>query len=90
LSSKTPLARPIASLKLAPSTPIWQLYVDGFSNTEVSKEEIVLTSPKGYDYTYGVHFEFSVTNNIVGYEVLLVGLRLVKALNVYPFHIHSN
>ena len=41
---------------------------------------VVLISPEGEILKYAVRLQFSVTNNEVEYEALLIGLRLAKAL----------
>lgn len=69
---------------------VWKLYVDGASNMNGSGVKIILINPKEQVLQYDIRFEFLATNNIVKYEALLLGLRLVEALKAYPFQAHSD
>jgi ribonuclease HI len=43
---------------------------------------VTLKSPKGDELSYVLQIHFPTTNNIVEYEVLLHGLRIVKEIGV--------
>ncbi|XP_022866582.1 uncharacterized protein LOC111386359 [Olea europaea var. sylvestris] len=62
--------------------PTWKLFVDGFSGEAGSGARIVLKSPEGHKLNCAVRFSFKVSNNAAEYEALLVGLRLVKEMQV--------
>ena len=55
----------------------WTVQTDRFAIKKVGGARVVLISPK---LKYAVRLQFSVTNNKVKYEALLIGLSLAKAL----------
>ena len=59
---------------------IWMVQIDGSTTKKVEGAGVVLISPKGEILKYVVRLQFSATNNEVGYEALLTGLNLAKAL----------
>ena len=54
--------------------------IDGFATKKIRGARVVLIPPKGEILKYVVRLQFSATNNEVGYEALLTGLNLAKAL----------
>ena len=66
------------------------MYVDGSSNINGSRARILLISLNEQVYEYGVRFEFSATNNMLGYKAILVGLCLAEALNAYHMQVYND
>lgn len=66
--------------------PTWNIFVDGSSGEARSRTGIVLISPEGHKLNCIVRFGFKATNNVVEYEVLLVGLRLAREMQVKRLH----
>lgn len=67
-----------------------EIYVDGSSNFEGSRAKIVITSPKVIVAKNAFHFEFSVTNNVVEYEAMIIGLENAKELRAQYLHVYSD
>lgn len=66
------------------------MYVDGSSNINESKAGILLISLNEQVFKYGVRFEFSATNNMLVYKVILAGLCLAEALHAYHMQVYSD
>ena len=58
----------------------WTVQTDGSVTKKVGGEGVVLISLEKETLKYVVRLQFSATNNEVGYEALLTGLNLAKAL----------
>ncbi|XP_074328190.1 uncharacterized protein LOC141666099 [Apium graveolens] len=58
------------------SHPWWILYLDDAVNNEGAGACIILVSPEGHHLMSVVHFKFRATNNDVGYEALIIGLKI--------------
>ena len=58
--------------------PKWGLYIDGSSNEGGSGACLILVSPEGYRMHCTLRFGFKASNNKVEYEVLIMGLNLIK------------
>ena len=56
--------------------------MDESSTPSASGAGIILTSPKGEEVEYALHFAFSASNNEVEYEALLTDLKLAAELGV--------
>nr|GFC36807.1 reverse transcriptase domain-containing protein [Tanacetum cinerariifolium] len=41
----------------------WTLFTDGSSCVDVSGAGLILTNPKGVEFTYALRFQFAVSNN---------------------------
>ncbi|GKE89019.1 reverse transcriptase domain-containing protein [Tanacetum coccineum] len=54
----------------------WILFTDRSSYTDGSRAGLILTNPKGIEFTYALRFRFDATNNEAEYEALIVGLRI--------------
>jgi hypothetical protein len=66
-----------------PALPIWQLYVDGASNTHGSGVGLILItphtgSPDTSRLESALRFNFRASNNEAEYEALMAGLRLAR------------
>jgi len=57
----------------------WQVYVDRASNAQGAGIGIVLISPEGVRLECSLRLGFRVSNNETEYEVLIVGLKVVKS-----------
>nr|GEW04094.1 reverse transcriptase domain-containing protein [Tanacetum cinerariifolium] len=60
----------------------WTLFTDGSSCLKGSGAGLILTSPKGEDFTYALRFEFDASNNEAEYEALVAGLRISEQMGV--------
>nr|GEZ14192.1 reverse transcriptase domain-containing protein [Tanacetum cinerariifolium] len=60
----------------------WILFTDGSSCTYGSGAGLILTNPKGMEYTYALRFRFDATNNEAEYEALIARLRTTKQMGV--------
>ncbi|GJS76873.1 reverse transcriptase domain-containing protein [Tanacetum coccineum] len=61
---------------------LWTLFTDGSSCVDGSGAGLILTNPKGAEFTYPLRFRFDVTNNEAEYEALIAGLRIAKQIGV--------
>nr|GEX92623.1 reverse transcriptase domain-containing protein [Tanacetum cinerariifolium]GEX95861.1 reverse transcriptase domain-containing protein [Tanacetum cinerariifolium]GEY45151.1 reverse transcriptase domain-containing protein [Tanacetum cinerariifolium] len=83
----TPMEKLILSLVItmedeeAPLDP-WILFTDGSSCIDGSGAGLIITNPKGIEFTYTLWFRFDATNNEAEYEALIAGLRIVKQMGV--------
>jgi hypothetical protein len=69
----------VVSDKLAGLT--WMVDVDGSSNKDGSKAEIVLTASHGLIFEHAICFEVDATNNEAEYEALITGMTTVRRLS---------
>nr|GEX73754.1 reverse transcriptase domain-containing protein [Tanacetum cinerariifolium] len=60
----------------------WILFTDGSSCTDGSGVGLILTNPKGVEFTYALKFRFDTTNNEAEYEALIARLRIAKQMGV--------
>ena len=60
--------------------PTWEVYVDGASNQKGLWIRLVLISPKKVIVEKSLRLDFSVTNNEVEYEALLIGMAMVQRM----------
>ncbi|GJR43550.1 reverse transcriptase domain-containing protein [Tanacetum coccineum] len=60
----------------------WILFTDGSSYTDGSRAGLILTNPKGMEFTYALRFRFDATNNEVEYKALIIGLRIAEQMGV--------
>ncbi|GKC80143.1 reverse transcriptase domain-containing protein [Tanacetum coccineum] len=74
-------APPEASVIETPQEP-WTLFTDGSSCVDGSGAELILTSPKGMEFTYALRFQFTDSNNKEEYEALIAGLRIAARMGV--------
>ncbi|GJR42661.1 reverse transcriptase domain-containing protein [Tanacetum coccineum] len=56
----------------------WTLFTDGSSCVDGSGAGLILTNPKGTEFTYALRFRFDATNN----EAVIAGLRIVEQMGV--------
>ena len=59
---------------------IWKLYFDGSYSREGNRVGVLLVSPGGSLIPLSFKMKFEVTNNVVEYEALMLGLQATKNL----------
>ncbi|XP_074277410.1 uncharacterized protein LOC141601048 [Silene latifolia] len=69
---------------------VWELHVDGASNTRGAGVGLVLKSLRGDLIVQAVRCEFKATNNEVEYEALILGLKLALDLKVRHLKVCSD
>jgi ribonuclease HI len=65
-----------------PEPEHWVMHFDGSKLLHGSGAGVTLKSPKGDELSYVLQIHFPTTNNIMEYEALLHGLRVVKEIGV--------
>ncbi|GJV65900.1 reverse transcriptase domain-containing protein [Tanacetum coccineum] len=60
----------------------WILFTDRSSCTDGSGAGLILTNPKGVEFTYALRCRFDATNNEVKYKSLIAGLNIVEQMGV--------
>ncbi|GJY24807.1 reverse transcriptase domain-containing protein [Tanacetum coccineum] len=60
----------------------WTLFTDGSSCIDGSGAGLILTNPKGVEFTYAMRFRFEATNNEAEYEALIAGLLIAEQMGV--------
>ncbi|GKA15155.1 reverse transcriptase domain-containing protein [Tanacetum coccineum] len=60
----------------------WILFTDGSSCIDGSGVGLILTNPKGMEFTYALRFRFNATNNKAEYEALIARLRIAEQMGV--------
>ncbi|GJS14118.1 reverse transcriptase domain-containing protein [Tanacetum coccineum] len=60
----------------------WTLFTDGSSCIDGFGAGLILTNPKGVEFTYAMRFRFEATNNEAEYEALIAGLRIAEQMGV--------
>jgi hypothetical protein len=61
---------------------VWTVFCDGSWGTFGVGVDVVLISPSKMKTSYAVKLEFQCINNITEYEVVLLGLRKLKAMRI--------
>lgn len=64
------------------SSKPWKLYVDESSTTSTGGAEVILISSKEFKIQQALKFSFPVTNNVIEYEALIVGIKLAVGIQV--------
>ncbi|GKB55278.1 reverse transcriptase domain-containing protein, partial [Tanacetum coccineum] len=54
----------------------WTLFTDRSSYVDGSGAVLILTSPKGTEFTYALRFQFTASNDKAEYEALIPGLQI--------------
>lgn len=55
---------------------IWEIYVDGSSNSHKSGERIIILDPGKTKLCYTLQFGFKASNNEAEYEAIIAGLKM--------------
>nr|GEX48987.1 reverse transcriptase domain-containing protein [Tanacetum cinerariifolium] len=58
----------------------WILFTDGSSCIDGSGAGLIITSPKGMEFTYALRFRFDATDNEAEYEALIARLRIAEQM----------
>nr|GEV82471.1 reverse transcriptase domain-containing protein [Tanacetum cinerariifolium] len=66
---------------------LWTLFTNGSLCVDGSGAGLILTSPKGTEFTYALRFQFSASNNEAEYEALIAGLRIAARMGVRNVHV---
>jgi hypothetical protein len=61
----------------------WTINFDDSLQLQGAGAGILLTSPKGESFKYVLQMNFLASNNAVGYETLLHGLRIAMTLSIH-------
>ncbi|GJY93294.1 reverse transcriptase domain-containing protein [Tanacetum coccineum] len=64
----------------------WTLFTDESSCVDKSGAGLILTSPKGTEFTYALRFWFTAYNNEAEYEALIASLRIAAHMGVHNVH----
>lgn len=72
------------------NNPVWTLHVDEATGIETQGDRLVLKGPKGMEVSKVVKFSFPVTNNIVKYKSLILGLELARKTDVQSLKAYSD
>ena len=70
------------NVKSEPKDQIWKMFFDGSSSKEGLGVRVVLFSLTNQVISLSYKLEFDITNNIVEYEALILGLKVAKYLKV--------
>ncbi|GJS56300.1 reverse transcriptase domain-containing protein [Tanacetum coccineum] len=65
----------------------WTLFMDGSSYVDGYGAGVIITDPKGVEFTYALRFQFEATNNEAEYEALIAGLRIAEKIDVQSFQV---
>nr|GEY91783.1 reverse transcriptase domain-containing protein [Tanacetum cinerariifolium] len=69
---------------------LWTLFTDGSSCVDESGAGLILTNPKGVEFTYALRFQFAASNNEAEYEALVAGLRIATQMGVKNIQVNVN
>ncbi|GKB81209.1 reverse transcriptase domain-containing protein [Tanacetum coccineum] len=67
----------------------WTLFTEGSSCVDGSRAGLILTNPKGAEFTYALRLRFDPTNNEAEYEALIAGLRIAEQMGVKNLQTNS-
>ena len=65
-----------------PTTSVWKMFFDGSSSSIGAGAGVVFKSPSQETISLSYKLEFEVTNNVVEYEALVLGLRAAKEMGI--------
>nr|GEU59130.1 reverse transcriptase domain-containing protein [Tanacetum cinerariifolium] len=65
----------------------WTIFTYGSSCMDGSGARLLLTSPKGTEFTYALRFQFAATNNEAEYEALIASLRITAQMGVQNVYV---
>nr|GEU61586.1 reverse transcriptase domain-containing protein [Tanacetum cinerariifolium] len=68
----------------------WILFTDRSSCIDGSRAGLIITNPKGMEFTYALRFRFNATNNEAEYEALIAGLRIARQIGVQNLQANVN
>jgi ribonuclease HI len=65
-----------------PNTSVWKMFSDGASSSIGAGARVVFKSPSQETISLSYKLEFEVTNNVVEYEALVLGLRAANEMGI--------
>ncbi|XP_073112308.1 uncharacterized protein [Elaeis guineensis] len=78
-SSKSRESSKSEELNMGPNPEeLWDLHVNGSSNSVGLSVGLILTDPEGDVVGYVLYFDFSTINNEVEYEALIAGIKVIR------------
>ncbi|XP_074304432.1 uncharacterized protein LOC141639152 [Silene latifolia] len=80
----------ILTLSEAKGEQVWELHVDGASNTKGAWVGLVLKSPQEEQIIQAVRCEFKATNNEDEYETLILGLHIALEMQINHIKVYSD
>nr|GEW13053.1 reverse transcriptase domain-containing protein [Tanacetum cinerariifolium] len=66
----------------------WILFKDGSSCIDGFEASLIITNPKGMEFTYALRFRLNATNNEVEYETLIAGLQIAGQMGVQNLQVN--
>jgi ribonuclease HI len=63
-------------------TSIWKMFFDGASSREGVGAGVIFVSPTQETISLSYKLEFEITNNVIEYEALILGLRAAKDMGI--------
>ncbi|XP_074288969.1 uncharacterized protein LOC141614114 [Silene latifolia] len=90
IKSQTQAEQEVLNLEEDKKDQVWELHVDGASNTKGVGVGLVLKSPQGDLIVQAVQCEFKATNNEAEYEALILGLKLALDLKIRHLKVYSD
>ena len=69
---------------------IWSMFINGSSTQKDVRVGILLIGPCKDEFKYSIKFMFPITNNVMEYEALLVGLRLARRIRVQKIKVFAD
>ena len=73
-----------------PSNGWWYMHFDGAANKEGAGAGVLIKSPIGEPKLFSFKLHFKCTNNVVEYEALVLGLKVLKKLQVQRMNIQGD
>nr|GEX28297.1 hypothetical protein [Tanacetum cinerariifolium] len=83
MPGENPQAAPAAETQ----QELWTLFTDGSSCVDGSGAGLILTNPKGIEFTYALRFQFATSNNEAECEALIASLRIAARMGVKDVHV---
>lgn len=56
----------------------WGIHLDGSASRESNRIRVVVSSPNDDSLMYDIYLDFKLTNNKAEYEVVPIGLNIIK------------
>ncbi|GLJ36903.1 hypothetical protein SUGI_0745930 [Cryptomeria japonica] len=72
------------------STKQWTLYFDGSYNQHGSSASILFITPKGQTIPRSYRLMFPCTNNVVEYEALVIGIKMVVEWRIIELKVYGD
>ena len=69
---------------------MWRMYFDGTYKKRGNGAIVLLKSPLGRDFPHSFKLKFMCTNNVVEYEVLILGLETIRKMGIKQLNIFGD